>query len=123
MQESNLIKQILLSLPANRRLFRINAGTAWTGRRVDHIARGGCVDVLPGDVVIRGARPFHGAIQGWPDLVGWESVEITPDMVGQRFARFVALEVKTKGVRVTDAQGNFIEQVRSAGGAAEVVRE
>ena len=123
MQESNLLKRILLSCPATRRLFRINAGTAWTGRHVEHINTPEHVHVFPGDIVIRQARPFHGAIAGWPDLAGWETVEITPDMVGKKLARFVALEAKTKGVRVTDAQQNFLDQVAAAGGVAEVIRE
>ncbi len=79
--------------------------------------------VFPGDVIVRRARPFHGAMKGWPDLVGWESIVITPEMVGKKVALFVAVEAKTKGVRVTDAQQNFINQINAAGGVAEVVCE
>lgn len=59
---------------------------------------------------------------GASDLIGWKSIVITPDMVGKRFARFVAAEGKTATGRATSEQLNFIEQVQKAGGIAGVVR-
>lgn len=59
---------------------------------------------------------------GGSDLIGWTSVVVTPDMVGQRVAVFTAAEVKTSRGKATDAQINFIEQVRKAGGFAGICR-
>lgn len=59
---------------------------------------------------------------GGADLLGWRTITITPDMVGQRFALFLAVEVKSATGRVTPEQLNFIRAVNEAGGIAGVVR-
>ena len=64
----------------------------------------------------------YGLIQGSSDLIGWKSITITPDMVGQKVAVFVALEVKTTKGRATEEQKNFVAVVKGAGGKAEIVR-
>lgn len=63
----------------------------------------------------------YGLCKGSSDLIGWQTVEVTPEMVGQRLAVFVALEVKDKG-RLTAEQAQFLEVVRRAGGIAGEVR-
>ncbi len=63
-----------------------------------------------------------GLCEGSSDLIGFTSVEITPEMVGQRVAVFTAVEVKTPRGRISDAQQKFIDLVRSAGGRAGVAR-
>jgi hypothetical protein len=62
-----------------------------------------------------------GLCQGSSDLIGWRTVTITPDMVGQNLAVFTAIEVKDKG-RPTPEQQRFIEVVRDAGGIAGIAR-
>lgn len=63
-----------------------------------------------------------GLIKGSGDLIGWKSVTVTPEMVGQKVAIFVSIEVKTPKGRLSAPQlvwrGNVIE----AGGIALVVR-
>ncbi len=59
---------------------------------------------------------------GSSDLIGWKSVVITPEMVGQRVAVFVSLECKTETGRVTPDQAQWIDQVKAAGGLAGIVR-
>lgn len=63
----------------------------------------------------------YGLCKGSSDLIGYRVVEVTPDMVGQRLAVFVALEVKDKG-RLTAEQAQFLAVVRGAGGIAAEVR-
>jgi hypothetical protein len=58
-------------------------------------------------------------LPGTSDLIGWHTVEITHEMVGLRLAVFAAVEVKDLDTP-TEAQLNFIEQVRAAGGLAGV---
>lgn len=69
----------------------------------------------------RGRLVKFGLCPGSSDLIGWKTVEITPDMVGKRLAVFTAIEVKDKGKPTTD-QLSFIECVRKAGGIAGVAR-
>lgn len=59
---------------------------------------------------------------GGADLIGWRQIVVTPDMVGQSLAVFVAVEVKTPTGKATEAQINFLDQVNKAGGIAGVVR-
>jgi hypothetical protein len=59
---------------------------------------------------------------GSADLIGWRTVTITPDMVGQRVAVFASVEVKTENGRVKPEQQNWLEQVANAGGLAVVAR-
>lgn len=63
-----------------------------------------------------------GLAPGSPDLVGWKSVVVTKDMVGQRLAVFCGLEAKIPGGRVREDQVNFLDRLREAGGVAAVVR-
>lgn len=69
----------------------------------------------------RGQLVRYGLCKGSSDLIGWKSATITPDMVGQQIAVFVAIEVKDKG-RATDDQLRFLEAVKAAGGHAGLAR-
>jgi len=59
---------------------------------------------------------------GGSDLIGWTPVTITPGMVGQTIAVFVAMEVKTERGRASQAQLKFIDAVNNNGGIAGIVR-
>lgn len=59
---------------------------------------------------------------GGSDLIGWQSITITPEMVGMKIAKFVALECKTETGRPTTDQIRFLENVSNAGGLASIVR-
>lgn len=63
----------------------------------------------------------YGLCPGSSDLIGLRSVTITPDMVGQTFAVFTAIEVKDQG-RPTPQQQAFIAMVQAVGGLAGVAR-
>ena len=63
----------------------------------------------------------YGLGKGSSDLIGWTTVEITPEMVGQKIAVFTAVELKTENDRASKEQINFIEQVHQAGGLAGIV--
>lgn len=73
-------------------------------------------DLRTGQMVRFGLAP------GSPDLVGWKSVVVTEEMVGQRLAIFCGLEVKIPSGRVREDQVKFLDRLRSAGGVAAVVR-
>ena len=102
--ETTLQQQIRLALGAraDTRLFRNQAGALpdpRTGRLVT-----------------------FGLARGSADLIGWHTVVVTPEMVGQRIAVFTSIEVKTPTGRLTPAQHAWLGAVRSAGGIAGVAR-
>jgi hypothetical protein len=85
----------------NTRLFRNNTGTL----RDQH------------------GRPVSfGLCKGSADLIGWRTVTITPEMVGQQVAVFTSIEVKTPTGRVKPEQQQWLDAVLSAGGIAGVAR-
>jgi hypothetical protein len=63
-----------------------------------------------------------GLARGSADLIGWRTVTVTPEMVGQRIAVFTSLEVKTPSGRLSPAQTHWLHAVRTAGGIAGVAR-
>lgn len=67
-------------------------------------------------------RPVKIGQVGVSDCIGWRSVMITQDMVGQKLAQFVACEVKAARGRATDQQKQFLAIVEQAGGVAIVAR-
>lgn len=71
----------------------------------------------------RTGRPVQfGLARGSADLIGWRTVVVTPDMVGQRIAVFTSIEVKTPLGRLTPEQHNWLLAVQAAGGIAGVAR-
>ena len=63
----------------------------------------------------------YGLCPGSSDLIGYRTVVITPEMVGQRVAIFAAVEVKDRA-RPTEQQTAFINLVQGAGGLAGIAR-
>lgn len=117
MKESNI--QQLVRLAASKlkgvRLFRNNVALAWTG----DVSK-----LKDGSIIIRNPRPLHAGLQkGSGDLIGWQCLEITQDMVGQRIAKFVSVEVKTATGRESDDQKTWKNVVNQHGGAAIVARD
>ena len=104
MSETDLQQRIRLALGTRPdvRLFRNNTGT------------------LPDP---RTGRPVQfGLARGSADLIGYRTVTITPDMVGQQVAVFTSLEVKTPTGRIRPEQTNWLHTIKRAGGIAAIVR-
>lgn len=101
--------QLAVGKLSNVRLFRNNVAMAWTGQISQRSGN---------SITLLNPRPLHaGLTKGSSDLIGWTTVEITPDMVGQKVAVFTAVEVKAgpKSKR-TDEQINFVDQLQKSGG-------
>ena len=110
-KERNIINLRLSTLDADTRLFRINSGMGWAGNAV-----------RKGDIVIiKNPFPLHAAPEGYPDLSGWTSIVITPDMVGKRVAVWTGEEVKATG-RLSVAQERFRDIVERMGGIFRVLK-
>lgn len=113
-KELNIQNEIRLNLPENVRMFRNNVGTGWIGKTGR---------TKSGAIIIENARPLHsGLCVGSSDLIGWTSIEITPEMIGKKIAIFTALEIKTQTGKISKEQTNFIETVNRFGGIASVLR-
>jgi hypothetical protein len=63
-----------------------------------------------------------GLCKGSSDLIGLRTVVVTPEMVGQRIAQFVALEIKAPQGVVSPEQQAFLRLVQELGGVASVCR-
>mgnify|MGYP001285578757 FL=1 len=71
---------------------------------------------------LQGRLVKFGLCKGSSDLIGFRSITITQDMVGQQLAVFSAIEVKDKG-KATNDQKKFIDIIQKAGGMAGVARD
>ncbi len=63
-----------------------------------------------------------GLARGSADLIGWRTVTVTPEMVGQRIAVFTSIEVKTERGHVRPEQHAWQRTVSAAGGIAGIAR-
>ena len=114
MSEHATQNEIRLGISGKATMFRNNVAVSWVGD---------VTELKDGSVLIRNARRLHaGLCEGSSDLIGWRSLIITPEMVGERVAVFAALEVKSKTGRATAGQKNFCERVIEAGGLAGIVK-
>jgi len=99
---------------------RLHSQKAYPGLRLFRNECGTAVIKEPGE------KPRHvryGLSPSSPDLVGWRSLVITPDMVGQTIAQFVGIEVKTEeGARKNGPherrQKKWIDLINQSGGLA-----
>jgi hypothetical protein len=67
-------------------------------------------------------HPFGIPGKGGADLIGIQQVVITPEMVGQTVAVFLAVEVKSATGKVTTDQKNFLKFISDSGGLAGIAR-
>ena len=123
MSENTPLRRIWLALGRISILFRVHGGRAWVSRDGPR----GVIKLDDGSVLIRNPRPMtlgfgmpNGrAVKGPGDLIGWTSIQITPDMVGCWVAVFTDIEAKVdEQAHRRDEQKNFVCQVKAAGGIA-----
>ena len=99
-------------------LFRANVGEAWTGTlAANNLNR----------IIIEDARRFRSGLPiGFPDLFGFRTIEITPEMIGKKVAVFAFIEVKKPGGRTSIAQEKmhtFLHNAGAVGGVARSAKE
>ena len=63
-----------------------------------------------------------GLAKGSSDLIGFKTVKITSEMIGQEIAQFVSLEIKTERGKLSTMQQNWLQKVKSSGGIVGVAR-
>jgi len=95
------------------RVFRNQVGEGYVGKAMRD----------PEGVFLSDARHVRmGLFPGSGDLIGWRTLTITPDMVGQSIAQFLSIEVKTPTGKVRPDQRNWLDQINAAGGLAIIAR-
>lgn len=112
--ENNLRNTHERGLTKWQRLWRANSGKGWAGRVIDKkngilkLCNWGRLELFP---------------KGTPDLIGFDSIVITPDMVGRRVAVFVGTELKaTKTDKLKKEQRDFKNMLINLGGIHREVR-
>lgn len=116
MNETTILQRIRLAIGriSSVKTFRNNCGQAWMGKVIRKTAD---------TVTIQNPRPVQfGLHPGSADLIGWQTIQITPEHVGQKLAVFTSIEVKTDTGKVKPDQANWQRVVIDAGGRAFVVR-
>ena len=63
-----------------------------------------------------------GLAKGSSDLIGFKTIKVTPEMIGQDLAVFCSVEVKTNTGQLSEYQHNWLQAVKSAGGIVGVAR-
>ena len=63
-----------------------------------------------------------GLAKGSSDLIGFKTIKITPEMIGQDLAVFTSIEVKTNTGQLSKYQHNWLQAVKKAGGITGVAR-
>ena len=100
------------SLP-DIRAFPNDVGTGYHGKPVK----------INDERFIRHPSQFmYGLATGASDIIGYKRIIITPEMVGQSVAVFMALEVKTPSGSASPEQKSFIATVQRFGGIGAFVR-
>ena len=108
---SSKIQSGLKRLP-DIKIMRNNTGFAWVGS--------GKPVFQNNNLSLFNPRGYHfGLGKGTADLIGWKSINVTPDMVGKKIAVFTAIEVKDKS-KPEPAQIDFLNELNDAGGYAGV---
>jgi hypothetical protein len=125
--EQDTQQRILIACGSgDARLWRNNVALGWAGQATRVTAgtvRAVASQLRPGDVVIRNGRPLHaGLCVGSSDLIGYSSLVVRPEHVGQRLAVFAAVEVKSAKGRPSAEQSQFLNHIREAGGRAGIAR-
>jgi len=118
-KEHRIILDVIKNSGRNYRLFRANCGQGWVGNVIEHGETPKGVKWLK----IANPRVLHGLPEGFSDIFGLQTIEITQEMVGSKIAMFVAKEVKTGSIPLTAEQKLFGEMVLKMGGGFEVVRK
>lgn len=114
MPESDLYRAIPLALSnGSVRLWRANAGMAWTGTVT---AR------TPRHITLQNYRPIKLGPAGFSDLFGIQRVLITPEMVNRYIGAFIGIECKAPHGRTSEDQQSFLNMLDGLGAFQGIAR-
>ncbi len=107
------------------RLFRNNVGYFWAGKEIKGKAKAMAVINNPSmkwSLLIFPRRVQCGLKVGSSDLIGWQTITVTEDMVGKDIAVFASAELKDAEGTPSPDQTNWLNAVNKSGGIAGIVR-
>jgi hypothetical protein len=114
MAESELYNKIIGAYShGDTRLFRQQSILAWSGKIISRDAH---------SVTLAHPHAIKIGAPGMPDLGGFTSIVITPEMIGHRLAVAIQIEVKGPRIRITPEQENFLEMASRLGVRAGIAR-
>ncbi|HET6725908.1 MAG TPA: VRR-NUC domain-containing protein [Gammaproteobacteria bacterium] len=126
MRESKIWRQIRDALSCGpRRIFRNEVGNGVAIRHKHPFTRQAIISECIALAEKRGgsgSRIAFGLARGSGDLIGWETVEVTQEMVGTKVAVFTSIETKTATGATRPDQAAWLEAVNRAGGKAIIAR-
>jgi hypothetical protein len=112
--EANAV--LLASSKKGFKLWRNHRGGAWQGKSKR---------LADGNVLIENAKFYNFGLgmNGGSDFIGFRTIIITPEMVGQKIAQLSCVEVKARGKLNTakQKQKDFIKAINEAGGYGKIV--
>lgn len=109
-------RRLIQASKEKRILFRNHRGKAWQGKSRYVKDKN--------TVFIENPRFCEfGLFPGAGDLIGWQQVTITPEMVGQTVAIFVSEEIKSVNDKMSKEQERWKDIVIKNGGIAVTVKE
>jgi hypothetical protein len=105
------------------KVFRLNSGKAWAGKG-ERLPDGAVLIRQPQFILAGLGGPENEAIEGPPDLFGWTSIVVTPEMVGMTLAVTTGFEIKREDGKGTTSKGQktFHAALARDGGIVGVVR-
>lgn len=120
---TNLMNRCLIALSkAGATVWRNTTAAGWAGKSFS-LSRGEVYHARGGERVVLDAYPIKaGLCEGSGDIIGLNTIEITPDMVGTHVAVFCSWEVKDGQGRPTPKQTHFAGFVAAAGGIGVIIR-
>lgn len=112
MKEINIMREYMMEISKdkNKKIFRNSVG------------RGVAYDFKNDKMIYPKRVLVFGLCVGSSDLIGWDSVVVTQEMVGKKVAIFKAVEVKTLKGEERERQIMFRNAVNEAGGIAIVYK-
>lgn len=114
---TDLMKRVLAKFGGrpNLRLYTNPVVSAWVGK---------VKEFTKGVLTLVGASKVHAGLEeGSPDIFGWRILIITPEMVGERIAQPVGLEVKIPPDDLSPIQQKFLMKMEMDGCVVGVVRK
>jgi hypothetical protein len=112
--ESDLYPAIMAECSrGGTRVFRQQSGLSWQGTVIERTQQ---------RLILANPRAIRSGVPGMADLGGFTTITVTPDLVGETLAIYLAIEAKAARGRLTDEQADFLKLVLRCGGRAGVAR-
>jgi hypothetical protein len=116
------VKLTDIAMLENPHCFRNDCGQGYQGGQKFIVKESGPLYFEAGDIIVKNPVPMKYGLQvGSGDLVGYQPIKITQDLVGKTIAVFKSVEIKTINDKPSRDQIIWFLNVKLAGGIAIVL--